>query len=206
MRLNYGRSNVVLAGAWNVAIFTREWLTENVGATPDAPELAIVNGRVVFQFTLENVRLETSDGQVIVTPMGGDQPLTIAQGVAQRILDLLPQTPVTAFGINVCFDATETSDALDAILAMPDLDLVGTGFATQGVVFTRRLRADGLLVNMTVNRPAGGQMTQLNFNHHWDLNPPTAATAREKLSALGLATRSLAVDLAQKIYGLVEET
>lgn len=207
MRLSLGRSSLVFVGSWNVAIFTRDWLTA-AGLVPVAdPELAIANGRLGFRFTFGDAALMVVDGQMNLVPSGAADGTQVRCGeIADVILERLPQTPVTAFGINVCFDVLEHPPLLEQALAIPDTDaLRANGVDAQAVSIVRAFRGAAVgatLVNMTIARASAVAPMQIDLNHHFELRPPTGEAARNQLRGQIEAAHDASLQILRGAYGL----
>jgi hypothetical protein len=155
--------NAVVVGAWNTAILSpdgvRRRLFDLPEGTPIELEIAVDrpgnfrighDGLVVIPATS---RLE------VTTQVPSPESLERACRLCQRALQGLPETPVSAVGINVRYRFAELPDALlDLVRAPVDAALADADFQVQGAVTGR---------SVTVAPGALGAGT-LEFNFHRD--------------------------------------
>jgi hypothetical protein len=201
VKLNLDRSAVVLAGAWNQAIFSPTWVSRNL--FPDTTvevQLLLASPKVLFQFVTHDVKLLVAEGQIHVVPQDpGAAALARMELTASDVLSHLQVTPLTAIGVNFAFDIEPDSDALGRLLWFHDATaLAGLGAASETTTLARRLRVNGNIVNLVVFR--SNQELRLDFNHHWDVNSATEAIGY-LAGAVGRA-HELSRNMARELYGL----
>ena len=103
MPLIEGEVTIVLAGAWNPAIFTPDWVHQKLFADDDDLVVEVLCGEISgLRFLSEGVALVVLPGRVQVSPVqNDDESLARAERVATDLLAALPETPRQARGINV---------------------------------------------------------------------------------------------------------
>ncbi len=106
---------VILASNYNPSIVSKEWLyqkgifTEPVGNFVHTPMLALVENEN-FGFVVDEQRL-----QVVIKRVTQDN-LTNSNTIARRFVDVLPETPYKAVGLNYRYTLTEMSCNLRTLL------------------------------------------------------------------------------------------
>ncbi len=92
---------IVILGKWNTAIFSPEWLAQNVFQTQEIGlEFGMVPG-MPRRITANKVTLIPTQSSLILAPADlDDSTLLRMEQIACTILDLLTHTPVTNVGIN----------------------------------------------------------------------------------------------------------
>lgn len=202
MELVLDRCSVVLAGAWNMAIFTPTWVGRRL--FPKEPELLIEAAFLpipVARFIAPGFQLVVTPTQVDLRPTRTDDDMFNAvEATARMLLEQLPETPVRAFGINFGFRLTEPCPALAPLLEPEDAPrLRAFGAATDAVGLIRQLRFSDVMVNLCVTR-TGADLVDLDLNHHVDV--ATATAARERLAGAVLSARVRSCELLDRVYGL----
>jgi hypothetical protein len=208
MRLSLERSTFVILGSWNFAIFIAEgWLAERVGAPIDEPDLGIAGGRPVFRYRFRDMTLSVAEGQLILAPDGQEGGShQRCYDVAMRLLNDLPATPVTAVGINVCFDVSEPPDRLGGLLAVEDEHDLGTqGLRPLARTYGRRFQSDRCVINLSIAQAVAVEGLRLDFNHHFDVDPKTALAARGVLDGQLPEVLADSRRIARAVYNLEED-
>jgi hypothetical protein len=107
---------VILASNYNPSIVSKEWLyqkgifTEPVDNFVHTPMLALVENQN-FGFVVDEQRLQ------IVVKMVTQDNLTNLTAIAQRFVDILPETPYNAVGLNYRYTLKEEGCNLSTLLA-----------------------------------------------------------------------------------------
>ena len=162
--------NVVVLGAWNTAILSpdgvRKRLFQLPAGTPVDLQVAIDRPG--------HLRISHKGVMVIPTPSlleviatdGTGTGLTRAADICQRAIIELPETPVTAAGVNIRYRFEELPDdvlaqvaaPLDDALALAEREIVNSST-------TRTIKFDDGVVNLTVScAPAGTGTVEFNFH------------------------------------------
>jgi hypothetical protein len=126
--------NVVIVGRWNRAILTPKGIASRVFGLPEARQFAVMvpmDGHTPFQVRhpdygiiayVDSLRLYLS----LEAPNHED--LARAMGFGRMILEKLPETPISAAGINIKYRATEKEPAqADLVKAQMDDSLANAG-------------------------------------------------------------------------------
>ncbi len=111
---------IVLAGAWNQAIFTPDWVTRRLFPEVDRLDVELLFGGVSgIRFTTPEVVINVLPGRVQVAPAVIRGPsIEAAERVAIELLGALSETPMQARGINVVVRSTGGGD-VSALFPLP---------------------------------------------------------------------------------------
>ena len=203
MKLAPNRCSIVLPGAWNIAIFSPEWLKEHFADTVHV-ELSIANGRLATAVTMPQASMLLSDSKVVIRPVGTDVgDLAQCAALAERLLIALPETPVTAFGINVCFDVLGSeSPSLNELLETGATERAAfQSTPVEATGFMRRLSNSGAVVNLQVAVGVHAPV-QVDLNHHHVVEPKKAVNVAAKIIRFADEAERVSADLLKHAYGL----
>lgn len=174
MKLDLQRSSLVLAGAWNQAIFTPEWVAARVlepeASRPPTGTVLKVGmtpaGGIAFEFWAKDATIAVVSGRVELRPRAASAlAFEAMERYARRILSELPQTPVAAFGVNCAFNLPYAGRKLGAVVSVADAnDLVAAGSAIQETTVVRRLAYGDHTINITISQ-AGNEPVHIDLNH-----------------------------------------
>ena len=100
-------SNVVVVGAWNPAIISPPWLSNNKVVEELPKELQVElglkpSGRII-KFELGGVQWKVTEDKLEIHGKGQEKDCGV---FAARVLLLLPHTPIGAIGSNFVFEST----------------------------------------------------------------------------------------------------
>lgn len=207
MRVLEETISLVVAGAWNPAILTPNWIAERamnrqVGANFQVQvELPIPNlsfGGARPRLAFEGISV-AAEPHALTFRLAYDDVVRADLGVttAASILDLLSHTPVSGFGFNFGFEFAEMNQALidtfsgTAFLAeaVPDDDAV---LVQQG--WTGTVRTGQRLV--TASTMYEGNRVIFNINVHTEVQSAAAAAA-------ALRTENLFVTIKEQALAVV---
>lgn len=201
MKPNLQRCSIVMAGAWNQAIFSPEWVGEHL--LDGSVSIELVFGPLGFmtQFVGPGVRLVVLPHQVqILCTTFEDAAAQLAEEVARRLLERLPETPVTAFGINWGFDVTEASAALDRLFSLsdePSVTALGGQVVTTTIARKMLLGEREITIALTRKTPT---LVTLDFNHQ--VLVKNAREAASKIAQSVLPSRDTSMLIARDVYGV----
>ena len=163
--------NVVVVGAWNLAILTPQGIARRLFDL--APGLPIqvqiaVDGTAPMRVTHNRVTVLPDVGSITVQPAEQNvAALDSAAAIARRGMTSLPETPVAAAGVNFRFRFDALPDSLiRALYSSLDDRLADAEQRTTGSALTRTLRwrLDGV-VNLELQQNEDAPGTLL-FNYH----------------------------------------
>ncbi|TXG81684.1 MAG: hypothetical protein E6R14_07455 [Thermomicrobiales bacterium] len=169
-------SSLVLAGAWNTAILSPDWIARQVlNQEQGQPVSVLVAFPLGFgmppSFRLEGVVYQIFPDRVtLAPPTWADESLNQVEQLAIGIAGKLPYTPLVGVGQNFDLVLEDPDVQLAAKFAVDDaiateLDETPSVIATKIV---KSFRFDGCILNLTQALSAEGHM-QLKFNFHYDI-------------------------------------
>lgn len=205
MRSDLDKTSVVLAGAWNHAIFSPPWVATKVLGQPGAALQANVSflatgGTVVEISPLGRASLRLLPGRLDVRPLDPSaEALADIERIAIEVAKALPETPLAAIGIN--FGYTITDCRLAAVLECKDQGIFESdGFETSSVEVLRAFRKGDLILRYLTHWDATKGLV-IEFNRHFDL-VANAGSAVDKLKGAVAETRELVAAFEQKLEAL----
>lgn len=199
--------NVVVVGAWNIAILNPEWLGKFLFKDSKVQVQIPLGGQVIslMRVTSAGVRVTVAPDRVIFSPVTiDDGSLKKVEQCAVDLLNQLPHTPLGGIGINFEFAETDLPEALIEHFSDPDLEKIARlGFVSEGLSQTRHLMFDeGQSVNLKT-KLTGSRLT-LDFNFHRDVK--TVDDAKQAVGGRILSYRDRALRLLTDLFGLeIEE-
>ena len=148
--------NVVVAGAWNRAILTPQWIMRYVFRVEENTPLPIeipVNTLGPFRIRHGGVRAIPGDGRLeLSTDPCNDENLELAKGYACIAMEELPRTPLSAAGVNIRYRNPETPPELYHLLdSQVDHSLSDAGFVIGGRKLNRSVTYKEGLINFELN-------------------------------------------------------
>jgi hypothetical protein len=162
--------NVVLMGAWNTAILSpdgvRKRLFQLPAGTPVDLQVAI-DRPGHLRISHEGVMVIPMPSRLeVVATNGTEIGLTRAAGICQRAISELPETPMTAAGVNIRYRFEDLPDDVLAQVAAPLDDALALAEREIVNLSTRRtVKFDNGVVNLTVScAPVGTGTVEFNFH------------------------------------------
>lgn len=161
---------LVVAGAFNPAIFTQNWIATNVFGIAPGTEFPVLE--VIVQVDPQSlVRLAFINGVALNVAAnrlelflqnGAPETLTALEATLARVLELLPHTPIQAVGCNFRWTDTDPSSEIVDLFDTPE------GLEGKFEVQMRQFGSQIVLPNATLNfvRAINGTEAQFNFNYN----------------------------------------
>lgn len=216
MKLIARETTLVIAGAWNPAIMTPEWvlshgLQKDLAGT-NKVQAAIPVG-LLFEFPrfgLEDLAyIARTDALILFPSATTEDSFATVETVAKRTLDQLSHTPVTGVGYNFEFqdDAPEPAMLQALSIAQKDIvDIAPAGFAVASNAIATSLKREQVVIN--IQRYFDGTRLGVKFNFHYSVN--SASQASRALSGEDGYERfhqnyCTAKHLVQQLYGDVSD-
>ncbi len=168
-----GTNVIVIVGAWNIAVFTPEWVKTNLLPEEDFKILfpSRVGCSLKFQtelisFCIEGNRLQFE----VMRPDSLEDAYVAIIKLLRTILRLLTHTPVNAMGTNYVFDFDGQFEVLNTLTDKAPLEniisLIGSGVKTQALVRKFELGNDEDLSLRLVSETEGKNRIDFNFNYN----------------------------------------
>ena len=110
--------NIVLAGLWNRAIFTPEWVGRLLFKQVEVETLISIMPHMPIVYRNTQVAMEVAPAVVAFRPRTlNDECLRASENMAYKVLDTLRDTPLMGVGVN--FGFTDSDPAPRSGLAVP---------------------------------------------------------------------------------------
>jgi hypothetical protein len=200
--------NIVVAGLWNTAIFSPQWiggrLKELFGYTHISMEfVADQRGTQVTFLTDRFSVIPQPSALVVAMKQIDDESLSWAERLVEDILRTLPHTPVSAFGVNFAFtDETLTPDLVSLFRLSDDERLAGNNYKTKSLSIQRSIQLDDAKLNATLTTSDDNLLSVL-LNFHHDV--VKAEEAWTLLSGRTLQYKARGLTFLEHVYGLTEK-
>lgn len=192
---------IVLAGGWNTNIFQPDWVAKNVfGQDEINVEFFMGAAQGALSYGAGKISLIVRPDKLIFGCKDtSTDALARAEAAALKVLELLPHTPVGAFGINFGFSEEAPSADLTRLFQTADIDPISQfGCTIQKTSLARQVAVENRILNLTHTFEAGQVIIVLNF--HYPV--ANADTAREKLLNSAIPCRDIAKRLLANVYKL----
>lgn len=201
MRPNPEGWNIVVVGAWNVAIFNPQWLGKHIFQSKEVQiQFALQVGQGSPRFLADQIVVTPSRGRVLFSPtVLEDAALLKIEQAATRTLELLTHTPVNAVGINFSFKQAEVGADLNRLFENGDSGrLADAGVIVAGRSFTRQLMLESQQINLTI----AIEQTGIQFDFNFNTRVRDTGKAIAAISGRILGCRNTAVRLLSEAYNI----
>jgi hypothetical protein len=164
--------NVVIVGAWNLAILTPDGIRKRLFEAPDGTHVDVqvaIDRPAPHRVHYNGLTVTPASNMLIVSVDNCDlRSLKEASTLAQKALDSLPETPLSAAGINFRYTIEELPDELLALIETP----IDGSFSDANYTIMRRSIQRGLsvppgMINLELSQDQGTAGTLL-LNFHLD--------------------------------------
>lgn len=195
--------NVVAIGAWNVRLFTPEWLSKNIFGTKTLNiEMGIGAGIQAWRFVSEDAIFLPAESQIICGVRKADKASLIkAEGYVSKALELLSHTPVVGVGINLAFLEEDPSQDLVNLFNLNDVrKLSQESYVISETEIKRVLKIEGSQNVINVRLVFADGKIIADLNHHF----PATNASEAKTSLNGAAEKAFdrTIKLLNDIYDL----
>lgn len=157
--------STVILGSWNPRIFTPSWIKTNLFGLSDGQEIqGLVNFEEMdFGFQHQGVFLFAKNNLVEVKFDKYDQEKSeLASSTIIKILELLPQTPIKALGVNIRYSINKNDES-------PFINAISNTECTLGEFRLNQIKQTANRKNYQVNIISDilADKIQTNFNFHY---------------------------------------
>lgn len=169
--------NIVIAGAWNVAILTPTGVASRLFGLPQGTPIEILvdlEGRAPIRVKYEDIIIEPSQTRLVITPQVPNfELLEKCVAIAERALETLPETPFSAIGLNFRFKFDEIPDSLiEAGKSIIDDKLSDNEYKIHDKVLKRQIAWNDGFLNLDIQERENSSAL-IVFNYHKDSNTST---------------------------------
>lgn len=193
--------NIVIVGAWNLAILTPQGIGSRLLKIKDETAMEVqvaLDELAPIRVIHEGVRVVPASDRLSIWPLTlTKDALVKAAEVGRNALIGLPETPVRAAGVNIKFHSEGTPDELTAMLKSPiDGNLADAGKSLIGHGLRRTIKWEPGIENISVSTGSKGE-SRVEFNFHLeDKRSGSLATWLEKTASMA----DEAFEIAQNFF------
>ncbi len=184
MKIFQENSTMVLAGSWNPAILTPQWIAQTVFGLKAGESFPVEIDMIVANGAMQKMRflglscVASSQFLIFFFDSQNTESCSVAVKSARKILEVLSHTPVTGVGFNMQFLLSETKpeflnrfQSIDLDDEVPGADVVSKGWSM-------KLNTVENLISITSTYEGGSGRIEMNFHH----SATTADEARAYLA------------------------
>lgn len=173
--------NLVVLGAWNVAILTPNWIAGNLFQLPPGTPVEIqvpMDGLGPTRVVHDGTFVSPSPSQLISGPLEPSaRGLTRSAALVTRAINELSRTPMRAAGVNIRFRFDTVPESITTLL-QSELDerLADKRLTTSSRGLQRAVRWEGGLLNLELSLEEDQSATVV-FNFHRQSSQPAELNA-----------------------------
>lgn len=166
-------NTVVIVGAWNLAIFSPEWVRKNILRDEDYPDVKIlypINVLHSLRYSTGKFDFCIGDNRFMFTlTEKTDQAEKDMLNVISSICQKLPHTPVSALGINYVYETDKDIVAVNALGDTQSLvNSIGYDQASVEIVRSYK-RNDKETLNFKISKIDAGKV-KYDFNYNYNIH------------------------------------
>lgn len=174
--LHININSIVVVGAWNIAIFTQQWVRENVLRAEDYPQFSVeypLNVLNSLRFSTDTFSFCIAEGRLVFTLLTNtEEAAKDAIATLRIICQKLPYTPVRALGINFAFEADKNIDINSSLPHTEELVKCVGNIKTTNIT-----RSFAISENETLNfKIVTDEKTVYDFNYDFQVKKITEIT------------------------------
>ena len=211
MKIDYYASSIVIAGGWNPNIINPHWIRKNLLDQADLndPNEEKVNiniqmdkassvRRSTMVASFREMKITFTDNRLDLGLSDGND-FTLLEKYALKICNRLPNTPVTAYGVNLVFTDEKNSENLANIVNIAQSKNFDTSLTFEQYNFG--LELNGIQTNITIDTKHKNGRSGFRFNFHFDIDD--LSKFKSGISENPIRTlREKAVKIISDVYGL----
>jgi hypothetical protein len=192
---------VVLVGQWNPAIFSPQWIGQNLLHTPEVEmHLAFGAQSNAVRFQSQTLIVIPQADKLIIGARNIEEPtLREIETVAINVLQLLGHTPVKGVGINFGFNEPDPAAEMLQTFNLHDSGaLADEGHNVQETQIIRQIPIQGGVLNLKLSHRAG--VVDFHFNYSHSVN--NAGEAANYLQNRVLQHRAQTMQILMNVFHL----
>ncbi|MCX7014343.1 MAG: hypothetical protein NTW86_17630 [Candidatus Sumerlaeota bacterium] len=192
---------LVIVGFWNRMIFSPKWVGEGVFQKEELEILVPLSPTIPLVLRDEHLSLQVSDRRLILAPrLGFLRGMEDAEQKALRILERLPETPVSAVGVNFSFLESSPSESLLRLFNHDDdSQLESLRWRIEERTISRKLIQEDSVFNLTLRLDPE---SQVELRANFDMQVDSAQKAKEILRGKSRACYSQFIEALSSAYQL----
>ena len=208
MKLDKPSNALVIVGGWNRHIFTQDWIKRYL--FPGEQEKFRIEMMVSQGFNAQFVspRILSKEVEILfqenrlnfIPVENKNENFDRIQELALQLVDYLPHTPVTAYGVNFLFTENKVSEDLINLIRPKDFEKIEQfGGSLISEQYTRSL----LLNDRTLNIAIGLETKRATFDLNFHFNIGNLVEFKAGMSEISiLELKQEAIQFITKIYSL----
>lgn len=203
MKVKQDSTNLVIAGKWNKYILSPDWLAKHIF---DKSEI-----KVEFSFTLDlpprftcdNIRIVPTEDRITFIALEYlNDVLEKIENMAYILTDLLPFTPIAAFGTNFAYIEEEAKmDLLDIFELKDNNKLSDYDVTIEKYSIRRKLLIEEQALNFDILQEGENVVFGLNFHYE----APPIGFNKDNIKGTFVENKKIAENLLNNVYKLVLE-
>ncbi len=203
MKVKQDSLTLIIAGKWNRHILTVEWLSKNIFETDSIQVEFSLNLGLPPRFMKDDIRIIPTEERITFVALKySENVFSRIEQMAFRIAELLPVTPMSAFGTNFGFIEESPSDDLLSLYKLSDNDaLSDNSIQIENYSIKRKLLVEDQILNFSINSESGSMV--FNFNFHYQLQNQNSKELKEKVKGRYTKNKLIAEQLMHNVYKLV---
>ena len=203
MKVKRDSTNLVIAGKWNKYILSPDWLAKHIFEKSEIKVEFSFAFDLTPRFTCDNIRIVPTEDKVTFIALEYlNDVLEKIENMAYILTDLLPFTPIVAFGTNFAYiEEGARLDLLD-IFELKDNDKLSDYDVTIKKYSIRRtLLIEGQELNLNILQE--GKNVVFDFNFHYDA--PSIGFIKDNIKGRFVENKKIAENLLNNVYKIVFE-
>jgi len=197
---------LVLAGAWNKAIFNEKWISKQLltGVESLKVEQFVNHLELSSRVSSKDIRIHSLSNRLSFIPISTtDNTLNLIEELSSKIADYLPHTPVNSFGVNFLFEE-EINDSLKKIITVNDVEpLSEFGVLLKETQHKHCIEHESKKINLTISTIK----SKVIFNFNFDFNISSLIEFKEKITTNPiLALKNTAIKIMSEVYSLESDS
>ena len=162
-------TTIIVLGSWNQRIFTPDWISGGrlTDLTEIPMEIAPNQPQLPIRYLFDGIVLSVSGTRIVISPQDiGTEHLNKMEETVIKICKELTHTPVSAYGINFRFKATDVDSELLRYFNGDDLvRFTKAEFSVARSGITRVIKLGQKELNLELSQLASTTV-QIAFNYH----------------------------------------
>lgn len=191
--------SIVIVGFWNVMIFSPNWIGQKIFEVETIETLVPMQPKAPVLFRTDDVALSVDDKCLILNiRKSTDACINTVERMAYKILEELPETPITAIGTNFVFKEPKPDDNFLKIFNyIDDVSIGSTEWEIKSKKLTRKLVKNSEILNVTLLRTG---TIEIHGNFH--IKVKSAREAKEAIEDKVVNMKDTFLSFLSDVYNL----
>jgi len=196
MKFNQDYFALVIVGAWNMSIFTNEWVTKFIFDGQKVKVDPAPNPISSQMFGTDEIKISVQAGRLTFSVFNNtDAVFKQIEDFALKVTNYLEHTPTTAFGINFKFKSAGNEHLDELFLLQDEKNWAESGFVLSQKSIIRRFNDGNSTLNLTIIKTTE---YDIELNYHFDI--------KSLLQFKELFTTNIILDFKNKSLSFLEAT